>query len=212
MFDWITGFVERSGHLGLLLLMLAENVFPPIPSELIMPLAGFTAARGQLNIALVVLAGSMGSLLGALFWYYIGRWLGADRLKPFAARHGRWLTLSPDEIDRADAWFDRHGAKAVFIGRLIPAVRTLISVPAGVTGMPLVSFLAWTALGTCLWTALLAGAGYLLQSQYGLVADYLNPTSNVVLGLLVLWYAYRVVTFRPGSGNSSSERGGQRHG
>lgn len=209
MFDWITGFVERSGYLGLLFLMLAENVFPPIPSELIMPLAGFTAAQGQLDITLVVIAGTIGSLLGALVWYYIGRWLGADRLKHFAARHGRWLTVSPDEIDRADDWFKRHGAKAVFIGRLIPAVRTLISIPAGVTRMPLGKFLAWTALGTSLWTALLAGAGYVLQSQYGLVGDYLNPASNVVLGLLILWYVYRVITFRPGS---SLERGGQRHG
>ena len=199
MFDWITGLLERSGYLGVLLLMLAENVFPPMPSELIMPLAGFTAAQGKLSILFVVLAGTAGSLLGALAWYYVGRWLGADRLKRFTARHGRWLTLSAPEIDRAHAWFDRHGAKAVALGRLIPAVRTLISVPAGVTRMPLARFLAWTALGTALWTLLLAGAGYLLQSQYRLVADYLNPLSNVVFGLLVLWYAYRVVTFKADS-------------
>lgn len=210
MFDWITGLVERSGYLGILLLMLAENVFPPIPSELIMPLAGFTAAQGQLNILLVVLAGTAGSLLGALVWYYVGRWLGADRLRRFAIRHGRWLTLSPGEIDRAHTWFDRHGAKAVFIGRLIPAVRSLISVPAGITRMPLAPFLAWTALGTALWTLLLAGAGYLLQSHYTLVADYLNPLSNVVLGLLVVWYVYRVVTFRSDGGGTASEREGSR--
>lgn len=197
MFDWIIGLIKATGYLGILLLMLAENVFPPIPSELIMPLAGFAAAQGKLNLMLVVLAGSAGSLLGAVFWYELGRRLGGDRLKRFAARHGRWLTLSPGEIDRAETWFRQHGKWAVLLGRLVPAVRTLVSVPAGITRMPLPAFLAWTALGTASWTALLAGAGYLLQSRYALVADYLNPASNVIVGLIVLWYAYRVATFQP---------------
>ncbi len=197
MFDWITGFVERTGALGIVLLMLAENVFPPIPSELIMPLAGFTAALGETSIVVVVLAGTLGSLLGALIWYYVGRWLGLDRLRSLAARHGRWLVLSPAEIDQAEDWFRRHGGKAVFLGRLIPGVRTLISVPAGVTRMPLAGFLAWTTLGTALWTALLAGGGYVLQAQYGRVAGIVNPASNVIVGLIAVWYIYRVVTFLP---------------
>lgn len=197
MFDRITGFLDAAGYLGVLLLMLAENLFPPIPSELIMPLAGFGAAQGRFSLVLVVLAGTAGSLLGALFWYALGRRVGGERLRRLAARHGRWFTLSPGDIDRAEAWFRRHGAKAVLFGRLVPAVRTLVSVPAGVTGMPLPRFLAWTALGTGLWTTLLAGAGYVLQGRHALVAAYLNPVSNVVVGLLALWYAYRVVTFRP---------------
>jgi membrane protein DedA with SNARE-associated domain len=199
MFDWITGFVRQAGYVGVFLLMLAENVVPPIPSELIMPLAGFAAARGHLSIPLVVLAGTAGSLLGALFWYVLGRRLGLERLKRLAARHGRWLTLSPDDVARADDWFGRHGGKAVFLGRLVPTVRTLISVPAGINGMPLPSFLAWSALGTLMWTALLAGAGFLLQSQYELVADYLNPASTVLIALIVAWYLYRVATFRGGA-------------
>lgn len=194
MFDWITDIIDRTGYLGVFFLMLVENVFPPIPSELIMPLAGLTAAQGKLNIVLVVLAGTTGSLVGALFWYCVGRWLGRERLKRFAARHGRWLTLTPDQVDQARDWFRRHGAKAVLIGRLVPTVRTLISVPAGVTGMPLASFLAFTALGTALWTALLAGAGYLLQDEYGRVADYVGPVSNVIFGLIAAWYLYRVAT------------------
>jgi membrane protein DedA with SNARE-associated domain len=196
MFDWITGFVVRSGYAGVFLLMLAENVVPPIPSELIMPLAGFTAARGQLNLVLVILAGTAGSLLGAVLWYVVGKRLGLERLKRLASRHGRWVTLAPDDVDRADDWFRRHGTRAVFFGRLIPTVRTLISVPAGIAGMPLPAFLAWSTLGTALWTALLAGAGYLLQSQYARVSDYLNPVSTVVVVLIVGWYLYRVVTFR----------------
>ena len=205
MFDWITGLVVRSGYVGVFLLMLAENIVPPIPSELIMPLAGFTAARGQLHLAVVIVAGTGGSLLGAVFWYYVGRRLGLERLKHLAAKHGRWLTLSPDDADSADDWFRRHGAKAVFFGRLIPTVRTLISVPAGIAGMPLPGFLAWSALGTVLWTTLLAGAGYLLQSQYDRVADYLNPISTAVVVLIIGWYLYRVATFRTGEREQPSK-------
>jgi membrane protein DedA with SNARE-associated domain len=196
MFDWITGLVEQTGYLGIALLMLAENVFPPIPSELIMPMAGFTAARGKLSMVGVVVAGTAGSLAGALLWYYIGRWIGLERLKRWAAKHGRWLTISPEALDEAAAWFNRHCGKAVLVGRLIPAVRTLISVPAGVAGMALMRFLTYSALGTALWTALLATAGYLLEDQYQKVGDYLNPVSNVILGLIVLGYLYRVITFR----------------
>lgn len=195
MSDLITGF-EKMGSLGIALLMFAENVFPPIPSELIMPLAGFSAARGEFNLMIVIIAGSTGSLLGALLWYYIGRKIGAERLERWAAKHGRWLTLSPKEVEQSCAWFNRHGGKAVFVGRLIPAVRTLISVPAGIAGMPLGSFLLYSAAGTILWTALLATAGYLLESQYDKVAHWMNPFSNVVIGLIILGYLYRVVSFR----------------
>lgn len=195
MFDWITGFVEQAGYIGVVLLMFAENLFPPIPSELIMPLAGFTAARGDRSIVLVVAAGAFGSLLGALLWYYIGRWIGAARLQRWASRHGRWMTIAPKEVDHACAWFRRHGGKAVFLGRLVPAVRTLISIPAGVAAMPLVPFLIYSALGSVLWTALLALAGYLLEDQYREVSGYLNPVSNAVIAILVLWYLYRVATF-----------------
>jgi membrane protein DedA with SNARE-associated domain len=196
VFDWITAAVQQSGYVGVFLLMLAENVFPPIPSELIMPLAGFTAAQGQLNIVLVIAAGTAGSLLGALLWYYIGLWLGRDRLKRWAAKHGRWFTLTPDEIDQAFDWFHRHAGASVFIGRLIPTIRTLISVPAGIARMGLGPFLAYSAVGTALWTALLAAAGYLLESQYEAVEHWLNPVTNVIVGVIIVTYIYRVVTFR----------------
>ena len=197
MFEWITAFVEKSGYLGIALLMLAENVFPPIPSELIMPLAGFVAARGELNAALVVAAGTVGSVLGALFWYSAGRWIGIDRLKAFAYRHGRWLTVSPQELEQTQAFFCRHSDKAVFFARLIPAVRTLISVPAGVVKMPLPQFLLYSTLGTTVWNGILVGAGYWLGSQYRQVAEWMNPITYGLLGVLALWYLYRVVTFRP---------------
>ena len=197
MFDWITALVRQTGYLGIAFLMLAENVFPPIPSELIMPLAGFTAARGHLSLVLVIAAGTLGSLAGVSLWYWVGVRLGADRLKRLARRHGRWLTLSPADVDRAEGWFDRHGGAAVLLGRLVPTVRTLISVPAGVSGMPFWRFLAYSAVGTLAWTALLALAGYWLEASYDRVADVVGPVSNVLVGLLVAGYLYRVATFKP---------------
>jgi membrane protein DedA with SNARE-associated domain len=197
LFDWITGFVEQSGYVGIALLMLLENVFPPIPSELIMPLAGYTAAQGQLNVVVVIVAGSVGSILGALFWCYVGRRLGCERVQSFAGRHGRWLTITPDEVDHARDWFRRHCGKAVFIGRLVPAVRTLISIPAGIAEMGLARFLVYTTAGTVLWTGLLVGAGHLLGAQYQQVSVWLNPVSNVIVSGLIIWYVYRIATFRP---------------
>ncbi len=195
MFDWITALVAQTGYAGIAFLMLAENVFPPIPSELIMPLAGFTAARGELSFVGILLAGTAGSLAGALFWYEVGRRVGIQRLRHWAARHGRWLTMSPEELDRAVAWFRRHAGLSVLVGRLVPAVRTLISVPAGVAEMSLPAFLAWTSVGTALWTSFLAGLGYLLEGGYEQVAGWVNPVSNVVVAILVLGYLYRVATF-----------------
>ena len=198
MFDWITGFVESSGYLGIVLLMFAENVFPPIPSELIMPLAGFTAARGDLDVVGVVAAGSFGTLLGALLWYYIGLRLGLDWIKKKARRHGRWLTLDEQGVDKANDWFQRHGRMALVIGHLVPAVRTLISVPAGVSRMPLLPFLVASAIGTVGWTALLTTAGYLLESQYQRVEGYANIGTNLIVGLMLAWYVYRVISW-PGA-------------
>lgn len=197
MASWIETVVNGMGPIGIALLMFLENVFPPIPSELIMPLAGSAAARGEASIVLVIVAGSIGSLAGATLWYYVGLWFGEDRLKRFAARHGRFLTLTPKEIDQADDWFDRHGAKAVFFGRLMPTVRTLISVPAGLSEMSLARFLLYSAAGTAIWTTLLGLAGYWLGEKYEEVEAWLNPVSNVILGLIVAFYLYRVVTFRP---------------
>jgi membrane protein DedA with SNARE-associated domain len=196
MFDWITGFMETTGYFGIALLMFAENVFPPIPSELIMPLAGFSAARGDLSLLLVILAGSAGSVAGALLWYGIGHWLGLDRLKRLSASHGRWLTLSPQEIDKVENFFSRHSGKVVLFGRLLPAVRTFISIPAGIAGMAVPKFLIYSTLGTFAWTAALAGAGYLFESEYAQISAWLNPAANAVLGGAVTWYLYRVVTFR----------------
>jgi len=208
MFDGITGFIEAVGWVGIGLLMFIENVFPPIPSELIMPLAGFNAAAGDQSLVVVILAGSAGSLAGAWLWYWIGKKIGTSRLKRLAARHGRWLTITPEELDRSNAWFGRHGGLAVLIGRLIPTVRTFISVPAGVARMPLARFLAYSSAGTVAWTTFLALAGYLLESQYDKVSGWLNPISTGVVVLIVAYYLWRVVTYEPGDPDDPGDPGG----
>ncbi|BAZ31996.1 hypothetical protein NIES4074_44700 [Cylindrospermum sp. NIES-4074] len=188
MLEWITNTINSLGYWGIALLMFLENLFPPIPSELIMPLAGFTARAtpDKLNIIGVFFAGLLGSVLGALIWYYPGKFLGEERLKTLADKYGKWLTISSKDITKAKRWFDSQGGKAVLFGRLVPGIRTLISVPAGIGNMPLLPFLFYTTLGSAAWVALLTFSGYLLGSQYALVDEYLAPVSKIVLGSIVL--------------------------
>ena len=196
MFDWVVGIIEGSGYAGIFFLMVLENIFPPIPSELIIPLVGFAAAEGDLNIVLAILAATLGAVVGAIPWYVLGRAFGLERVKKLSEKTGRLTTMSPSDVDIAQKWFYKHDGAAVFVGRLIPTVRTLISVPAGVARMKLPPFFIYTALGSAVWTTLLALLGYVLQSQYTLVEEYLNPVSNAVVIIIVGWYLYRVVTFK----------------
>lgn len=209
MTDWIISFIEEYGYVAILALMVAENIFPPIPSELIMPFAGFAAAKGELNPVGVVAAGVIGSLLGTLPWYYMARRIGQERLKGWAERHGRWFTVSPDDIDHAADWFHRRGPMAVFIGRLVPAVRSVISAPAGFAGMSVVAFVLWSAAGSLLWTGLLTGAGYLLESSWDHVAKFVDPIAKVILFGGIAMYLYRVIK---GTGNKSGGDASKRAG
>jgi membrane protein DedA with SNARE-associated domain len=127
MFDWITGVIGRLGYAGVAGLAFLENVVPPIPSELVIPLAGYVAAQGDLRLMLVIATASAGSLGGAAVWYWIGRRVGERRLRPWVDRHGKWLTLSREDVDKAQTWFSHHGNTAVFFGRVVPGVRTLVS-------------------------------------------------------------------------------------
>ena len=198
MADWIRSLMEDGGYLTIALLMFLENVFPPIPSEVIMPLAGSLASDGQLSIVGVVAAGSTGSVAGALLWYAIGRLMGDERLKAWSAKHGRWITLGPDDIEKAENWFKKHGTKAVFLARLVPTLRTLIAIPAGIFAMPLVKFIPLTFAGTLLWEGALAFAGYKLGDRYQQIEHYLNPVTTGIFVILVVYYLYRVITFRSG--------------
>jgi len=186
MVAWITDTIYSLGYVGIGFLMFLENLFPPIPSELIMPLAGFVAAQGKINLGLVILAGIVGTVLGALPWYYAGKLLGEERLKSFCDRYGKWIGISGEEITKAKNWFERHGIKAVLFGRLVPGVRTLISIPAGIGNMNIVPFLIYSTIGTTLWVGLLTIAGFVLGENYEVVEKYIDPISKIVLGALVL--------------------------
>lgn len=166
--------------------MFLENLFPPIPSELIMPLGGFYVQQGQLSLVPVVLAGLGGTVLGALPWYGVGRLVNEQRIEHWLERHGRWIGISPRELHRTRTWFNRHGTALVFWGRLVPGIRTLISVPAGIEMMPFVPFLLWTTAGSLIWTLLLTVAGMVLGEGYSNVELWLEPVAQVIKVLLVL--------------------------
>jgi membrane protein DedA with SNARE-associated domain len=196
MSDFVTNMIGTMGYAGLIVLMFVENVFPPIPSELIIPLAGYLAAEGRLTLFGVITAGTFGSVLGSLPLYYFGRKLGRRRLKAFADRRGKWLTLSAEDIEKSHGWFKRYGGVSVCFCRLVPGLRSLISLPAGASDMSLPLFLLYTTIGAALWTALLACAGFYLEKQFSNVEEYLSPVTYVVWGVIIVIYIKRVIARR----------------
>ncbi|HEX6741899.1 MAG TPA: DedA family protein [Sphingomicrobium sp.] len=196
MSDWVVRLIEQSGYLGVAFLMFLETLFPPIPSEVIMPVAGVAAAQGKLNFTLSVVAGTAGAMLGNIVWYLAARALGHDRLKPIIRRYGKWLTLDWNDVDKAHRWFDRHGIALVFVGRIVPTIRSIVSIPAGLLDMRFRNFVIASTLGTALWTAILAGAGYKLQENFRDIGKVIGPASNLVLGVLVIAYVWRLLTHK----------------
>lgn len=188
--EWILMVMDKLGLVGVALMMFLENVFPPIPSELIMPAAGFAAAIGELSLISVIIAGTIGSVLGALPLYYLGSRLDETRLIRLTERYGKYLLITPKDIVSAQAWFDRHGKTVVFFGRMIPAIRSLISIPAGMARMSLLPFLMLTAMGSMIWSALLAYAGFVLGDNYEKVGIYIESVSHYVVLLMVLIFSY----------------------
>ena len=197
MYNWVVRLIEQSGYLGVGFLMFLETLFPPIPSEIIMPVAGVTAAKGELELSLVILSGTAGAMLGNIFWYLAARALGVERLKPFIQRHGRWVTMNWREVQRAHGWMEKHGSAFVLLGRLLPTVRSLVSIPAGLLAMNFRAFVIASTLGTFAWTALLAGAGFRLKSDFQQIELFIEPVADVVLVVMVLAYAWRFATHKP---------------
>lgn len=188
MQEWITNTMNSLGYLGIGLLMFLENLFPPIPSELIMPLAGYTATfpNTQIQVIPAIAAGVIGTILGAIPWYYAGLLLGQQRLQLLANRYGKWIGISGEDIEKSTNWFQKHGSKAVLFGRLVPGIRTLISIPAGISKMPLIPFFIYSTIGTIGWVTFLTYAGYFLGKNYKLVEDYIDViTKVVVFGVLL---------------------------
>ena len=185
------------GYGAILLAMFLENLIPPIPSELIMPLGGFYVHQGQLDLFPVVFSGLIGTVLGALPWYGIGRLVNEERLENWLKLNGRWIGINPQELQRSRKWFNRYGVSLVFWGRLVPGIRTLISVPAGVELMPLTPFLIWTTAGSLIWTLFLTISGFYLGDSYAKIEQWISPFSSLfkiiiivalTLGLLTLIY------------------------
>lgn len=191
--------VRTLGPLGVGLLMLLEHVFPPLPSEVIMPLSGYLAARGDLSLPLALAAGTIGSLLGSTVWYAVGRRLPREKVLRWVDDNGRWLTICAPDVERAEQFFKRRGRSSVLVGRLVPVVRTLISLPAGLTRMPLAPFLLYSAVGSAVWTSALGLAGVLLGRQFPAVDRYVGWATWVIIGGAVVWYIFRVVRPRGGA-------------
>jgi len=166
--------------------MFLENLIPPIPSEIIMPLGGFLVYQGSLNFYILVIFGLIGTLLGALPWYYLGRFLNEKKLSDFIERKGKFLGITSQDLSKSKLWFDKYGVSLVFWGRLIPGIRTLISVPAGIELMPLRKFLIWTTLGSLIWVVLLSFSGYVFGENYGVIENYIDNFKIFIKPLLIL--------------------------
>lgn len=179
---WVEHVVRSFGPWGVAALMLLENLFPPIPSELILPLTGFFVSRGDLGFVAALLAATLGSVLGAFVLYGLGRRGG----RPLVLRHGRLLGVGESELDRADGWFDRYGVALVFFGRMVPGVRSIVSIPAGLSEMSIWRFALLTTAGSAIWNALLIGAGLLLRANWSRATGLVGNASNAILAVLAV--------------------------
>lgn len=186
MIAWAAGWVATGGYGVVFLLMVAENLFPPMPSEVIMPLAGFAAAQGEMSLLGVILAGVAGSLVGNGFWYEMARLFGRVRMRRLMDRCGRWVGITPAHVDRAEAALRRNGPAAVCLARMMPGIRTAISVPAGLVELPRPVFYLWSGIGTGIWTGGLALGGFLLRDQFHHVEQWAGP---IGIGITALVFA-----------------------
>jgi membrane protein DedA with SNARE-associated domain len=196
MADWVIHLVDQTRYVGVFFLMLAETIFPPIPSEVIMPVAGVAAARGTMSLWGVILSGTAGAMFGNFFWYLLARVIGLARFHPFIDRYGRWLTMDWEDIQKSERLFGRYGWMMVFLGRMLPTIRSVISIPAGLLRMRLKSFLIWSTIGTAAWTALLAVAGYWLGRSFSEVEKVVGPLSMAVTAAIIVAYVWRQLTWR----------------
>lgn len=194
MAGWIEKAIESLGYLGVALLTFAENLFPPLPSEVIMPLAGFAASRGEMMIALTVAAGAIGSLAGTTVYYVAGRSVSDKALRRYIRSYGKYAALEESDLDRAARWFERYGRWALLLCRFVPGLRTVISLPAGLARTSTGSYLFYSAAGIVVWTAALTYAGALLGEDYEQVGRYVGPLAWAVFAVLLAGlavYVYR---------------------
>ena len=186
--------MEQLGYFGIALLMFLDNVFPPVPSEIIMPSAGFTASKGQLLLSGVIVAGSIGSLVAAAALYWIGYKIHNDKILSSVDKYGKYLFIKSQDVQKALLWFEKYGHRIVFFGRIIPAVRSLISIPAGMSHMPFWKFMSYSAAGTIIWTTFLASVGYFFGNNVELMQQIFSRVGYVIIAIVVIistWWIYR---------------------
>jgi membrane protein DedA with SNARE-associated domain len=184
--EWARSVLTSLGYPGIVLLLVIETVFPPIPSEIILPLSGFLASEGEFQIVLLIIVATFGSVLGSLILYAVGRTVSMPRLYRLFDRWGRYFLTGTDDLVKAETWFQRHRRWAVVIGRLMPGIRSLISIPAGLAHMSILEFCVLTAIGSGIWNTLLIGAGWLLGSQWEDASEYTDVFEYIVLGAIAL--------------------------
>jgi membrane protein DedA with SNARE-associated domain len=182
---WVQDVIEQLGYLGVALLVVLENVFPPIPSEIVLPFAGFVAQRGSDSVVLMILAATVGSVIGALIMYWIAAIIGDDRLHAFTRRFGKWVQIREADLTRAEEWFDRHAMSAVLVGRCVPLIRSVVSVPAGFRRMKLIPYIAYTFLGSLVWNIALVGAGAVLGENWERVEPVVATFQWIVIVVIL---------------------------
>ena len=192
---WVQDVIEQLGYLGVALLVVLENVFPPIPSEIVLPFAGFVAQRGSDSVVLMILAATVGSVIGALIMYWIAAVIGDERLHAFTRKFGKWVQIREADLTRAEEWFDRHAVSAVLVGRCVPLIRSVVSIPAGFRRMKLIPYIAYTFLGSLVWNIALVGAGAILGENWERVEPVVAAFQWIVIVLVVAAVARLVYTF-----------------
>ena len=195
MYDWVIQLIDWGGYAGVFLLTLLETMVPPIPSEVVLPLAGMRAAQGSLGLPGVIISATAGSMLGNFLWYLLARKISPERFRRFIDRHGRWLTMDWRDVEKVQRHFERHGAGIVLLGRTVPVLRTFISIPPGILRMPVARYLIWSTLGTAIWSAALAGGGYALGAGFERIEDVAAPVTTGVIVSALLWYLWRQLTW-----------------
>lgn len=191
---WVQDVIEQLGYLGVALLVVLENVFPPIPSEIVLPFAGFVALRGTNSVALMILFATFGSVIGALIMYWIAAVIGDDRLHAFTRRFGKWVQIRESDLTKAEEWFDRHAMAAVLIGRCVPLIRSVVSIPAGFRRMKLIPYVVYTFIGSMAWNIALVGAGAILGENWERVGRYVGVFQWLVIALVAVGVARFVWT------------------
>ena len=196
--DLITKTVETNPYVSYLVIgfaMFLENLIPPIPSEIIMPLGGFYVFQGDLNFYLLIISGLIGTVIGALPWYFLGKFLNEKKLSNIIDRKGKFIGISVKDLDKSKLWFDKYGVSLVFWGRLIPGIRTLISVPAGIELMPINKFLIWTTFGSLIWVIFLTSAGYLFGENYEVIGLYIDKFKFILKPIFIVLACYFLIRF-----------------